>query len=453
MKKWYEIRNLAHLEAEVLIYDEIGGYGVGAEQFLRELDTITAPVINLRVNSEGGEVFDGFAIYNALKRHPARIISHVDGLAASAATYPVLAGEEVRIAKNAFLMIHNPWSLVLGESGDMRSEADLLDKLRDTIANIYVDRTGKPLDEVRAWMNAETWFTADECLANGFADVIAEQEADAEVVNRRRRSVHNCVTKRTSITNRVKALGLDNAFKPKHANAVPSPDPAFAVGDRVGVVGSPHMEGQSSGVVQTITVEPAYGILFDGSEDIHRWYVQSEIASSGSGSSKDQPMGPMSKTSSAKFTRTEKPMITPEQFQEFAAVNPDAVKTAAKDLIEQERTAAREEAVNSAKPKNATAGELKAAFPEDREFVMDRLDVDAPIHEHKIAYADRLKAVNKTLNDRLGEMRGELAKHDPASAGRNPLNLGEPKDDAAPQPVSAERKNQLRRMAGLPVKA
>src|SRR5690606_16786069 len=118
--------------------------------------------------------------------------------------------------------------------------------------------------------------------------------------------------------------------------------------------------------------------------------------------------------------------------------HPDAVQNVAKELIDQAREAGKAEGAEAAKPKNATAAELKAAFPDDRDFVMDRLDVDAPMNEHKVAYAEHLKAKNKALADEVQNLKGELAKVDPGSAGRSePLNTGDP-DTGSEKPITPE---------------
>lgn len=178
-KPWYRIRAKADDEAEVLIYDEIGqnwfGEGVTAERFIEDIQAIEAETLNVRINSVGGQVFEGLAIFNALKRHPSRVVTHVDGLAASIASVVALAGEEVRIAANAFLMVHNPHGIVIGNAGDMREMAATLDKIAGSLAETYVRRTGKSEDEVRAWMDGETWFTAEEAEEAGFVDVVTEE--------------------------------------------------------------------------------------------------------------------------------------------------------------------------------------------------------------------------------------------------------------------------------------
>lgn len=160
-------------EAEILLYDEIGFFGVDAQSFARDLKAIDAATIHLRINSPGGSVFDGVAIHNALKDHPARIIVHIDSLAASMASVIALAGDEVRMAENAFFMIHDPWTLTIGNAAQLRKDADLLDKLAEsTIRTAYIAKTGQTEAQVRAWMADETWFTAEEAKAAGFIDAI-----------------------------------------------------------------------------------------------------------------------------------------------------------------------------------------------------------------------------------------------------------------------------------------
>lgn len=125
-------------------------------------------------------MFDGAAIYNAFRQHKSKIVTHIDGLAASYASVIAMAGDEVRISKNAFLMIHNPWSIAIGDADDMRATADLLDKMQGTIAEMYADKTGKEIDEIKEIMTAETWYTAQEALEAGFVDKIEDLDEKTE---------------------------------------------------------------------------------------------------------------------------------------------------------------------------------------------------------------------------------------------------------------------------------
>jgi ATP-dependent Clp endopeptidase proteolytic subunit ClpP len=181
MKSWYAIRaatsgtagSAAGSDAEILIYDEIGAFGVTAKQFTDDLKAAgEAKTITLRLNSPGGSVFDGIAIHNALKRHPARTVVHIDGLAASIASVIAMAGDEVAMPENAMLMIHDPSGVVVGTSSDMRSTADALDRIKGGLIAAYRDKTGKPDDEIERLMAEETWLTASEAVALGFADRI-----------------------------------------------------------------------------------------------------------------------------------------------------------------------------------------------------------------------------------------------------------------------------------------
>lgn len=174
MPKWYEIKAAVNDTAEVMIYDEIGGWGIQAKQFINDLSEVTAKNIDLRLNTPGGSVFDGNAIYNALKRHPANITSYIDGLAASMGSIIALAGQQVVMADNAMYMIHNPWTVAYGDAGEFRKTADTLDKLKSSMVRIYSEKTGLSEDDVTSLMNDETWYTAEEAKESGFADEIEE---------------------------------------------------------------------------------------------------------------------------------------------------------------------------------------------------------------------------------------------------------------------------------------
>lgn len=172
--KQFKVENNAD-ESSIYIYDAIDSmFGINAQEFVKEIGALTAPVIHLRINSPGGDVFDARAIATAIANHPSKVIAHIDGLAASAATYIALAADEVQMADGGFFMIHNAWTLAFGNSGDLIAMADLLDKIDSTIVNDYAKKTGKTADEIGAWMAAETWFTAQEALDNGFVDSITE---------------------------------------------------------------------------------------------------------------------------------------------------------------------------------------------------------------------------------------------------------------------------------------
>ena len=170
-RSWYRITNQAADEAEVMLYDEVGGWlGATADEFINDLRGITAPNILLRVNSPGGQVYEGIAIANALRSHPANVTVQVDGLAASIASVIAMAGDRVRMMPNAMLMLHEASGLTVGNAADHRETAELLDKISGNIADAYAARAGGTRDEWRQVMVKETWYTAEEAVEAGLAD-------------------------------------------------------------------------------------------------------------------------------------------------------------------------------------------------------------------------------------------------------------------------------------------
>jgi ATP-dependent Clp endopeptidase proteolytic subunit ClpP len=176
--KWYEIQAKDE-SATIYIYDEISSWGITASQFVKDLNAVKAKTISLRINSPGGNVFDGMAIYNALKNHPAKVTAEIDGIAASISSIVAMAGEEIRIAENGFFMIHNAWALAIGTSAEMMKMSETLDKIDTQMEKIYAKRTGQHQENIRNMMAEETWMNADEAKAFGFADSIGDQIAAA----------------------------------------------------------------------------------------------------------------------------------------------------------------------------------------------------------------------------------------------------------------------------------
>jgi ATP-dependent Clp protease, protease subunit len=187
--RWYAIQQTENGEAEISLFDEIGFGGTSAKEFIGELKALAGQHIHLRVNSVGGSVVEGTAIYNALRRHKGGLTVHVEALAASMASVVAMAGEEVAIADNALIMIHNPWSMSMGDADDLRKEADILDKLKSTLVNAYKRKTGMDADEIADLMDEETWLGAEEAVAMGFADYIEDGlEAAASITPAEARS-------------------------------------------------------------------------------------------------------------------------------------------------------------------------------------------------------------------------------------------------------------------------
>ncbi|MFI9079127.1 head maturation protease, ClpP-related [Streptomyces sioyaensis] len=177
---WYRLRNFGGGAAALYIYDEIGYWGVTASDLVEELSELTGvTAIDVHINSPGGEVFDGLAIMNSLRAHPATVTTYVDGMAASIASVIAMAGERVVMGPHSQMMIHEGSGLCIGDADEMRKMADLLDFQSDNIAGVYQAKAGGNVEGWRSLMRAETWFTAEEAVAAGLADEVAKPKEPA----------------------------------------------------------------------------------------------------------------------------------------------------------------------------------------------------------------------------------------------------------------------------------
>ena len=173
-EKWYNIQNKAGETADIYIFDEIGTYGVTAQDFISEIKGLKDMPINLRINSLGGDVFDGMAMYNVIKRRESKTTVYIEGIAASIATIIALGADEVIMAENSLFMIHNAWGGTSGEAKDMRKTAETLDKITSELTDIYVKKTGLSVDALAEMMDEETWLNAQEAFDLGFIDTISD---------------------------------------------------------------------------------------------------------------------------------------------------------------------------------------------------------------------------------------------------------------------------------------
>ncbi len=163
--------------AIVYLYDVIDAdFGVSAAQFNTMLADLAGRPVTLRINSPGGDVFDGRAMATAIRQH-GNVTAIIDGLAASAATYVALAAKEVRIAQGAFFMIHNAWTMAVGDKNDLVETAALLEKVDGALVADYAAKTGLPVEDIVAMMDAETWMSADEAVALNFVDAVIDTPA------------------------------------------------------------------------------------------------------------------------------------------------------------------------------------------------------------------------------------------------------------------------------------
>lgn len=179
-RSWYSIqmKDESKDSAEISIYDAIGatwdGEGVTAKAFIAELSKVQAKNITLYINSPGGSLFDGVAIYNALASHGAEITAKIMGVAASAASLIAMAAHKIVMPANSFMMVHNASSWAFGTAAEMREWADTLDKIDQSMHATYARRSGKPMAEIKELLSKDTWLTAEEAVSLGLADEVQE---------------------------------------------------------------------------------------------------------------------------------------------------------------------------------------------------------------------------------------------------------------------------------------
>lgn len=189
-KKFWNFKALDEKMGELTLYGEISdiswwGDEVTPKQFKEDLDALgDIDVLNVYINSPGGDVFAGQTIHSILKRHQAKVNVYVDGLAASIASVIAIAGDTVTMPRNAMMMIHNPWTIAIGNAEEFRKLADDLDKIGESLIEAYLSKVNVERDKLIELMNAETWLTAEECKDYGFCDEIEEAKQVAACVNR-----------------------------------------------------------------------------------------------------------------------------------------------------------------------------------------------------------------------------------------------------------------------------
>lgn len=170
-------------EATIYLYDMIVNNddeaawfgGVSPQSFIKALNELKAGTIHLRVNSPGGSVFAARAIEQAIREHKSTIVAHIDGLAASAASFLIMAADQIHMAPGSFLMIHKAWTMMYGNADDLRKEAGLLDQVDSSLVKTYAKRSNQDEASIITWMAEETWLEASKAVELGFADQIADE--------------------------------------------------------------------------------------------------------------------------------------------------------------------------------------------------------------------------------------------------------------------------------------
>ena len=160
---------------DVFILDEIGGWGVYADEFIREINEHAedGKEIRVHINSPGGDVFQGLAIYNFLERR-GNVTTIIEGVAASMASIVAMAGNNIIMPENALMMIHNPWAIRVGDAEELKKAAEVLDKMGESLAMIYAKQTGVDIEEIKDLMKAETWMNGNEAVEKGFATMTSD---------------------------------------------------------------------------------------------------------------------------------------------------------------------------------------------------------------------------------------------------------------------------------------
>lgn len=213
---WNELATSTSGQAKLYLYgpiDSWGGYwGVSAAEFatvLNELDNDVTD-LELHINSPGGEVYEGIAIMNLLKNHSAKVTAVVDGIAASAASFIACGMNELVMGENTELMIHDAWGFAIGNAKDMHDYGDYLSNTSDNIASVYAKKAGGTRDSWREYMQAESWFSAEEAVSNGLADRVSDSAEDDD-------------TETDALSNRVR---FDTAALFEHPSRAHAPAPA-----------------------------------------------------------------------------------------------------------------------------------------------------------------------------------------------------------------------------------
>lgn len=184
MNSWYEMKSKSSGVLDISLHDEIGIWGISARDFIAELNNNKdAKSINLSIHSPGGNLLDALAIYNALISHSAKVYGHVAGIAASAASFVLMASDSISMPENSFIMIHNAHGGAIGEAEDLRDAADVMEKLQNIVTNIYEKRSKIDRAEIVEMMNSETWLSSEEALEKGFADTITDSISVAAKTN------------------------------------------------------------------------------------------------------------------------------------------------------------------------------------------------------------------------------------------------------------------------------
>lgn len=402
-KNWYAIRAKSEDTVEVLIYGDIGdfwyGESVTAQEFVKELQALTDKNLVVRINSYGGAVADGVAIYNAIKRHPKAKTTHIDGVAMSIASLIAMAGDTVHMAENAIFMVHAPMTGTFGNASFHLKQADMLKKYAEAMTTSYVAKTGKNAEEIRALLDdgEDHFYSAQEAKEAGFVDEITGATQDEESARYLQAALARFKVPAAVAARWPSAL----------AEVAAALSPRFALGDRIKIK-NPHDPEHEAGEIVLVSAEPVYGVAIDGMESMgmHRWYTDSELESDdASDSSMQMSHQKIPAAAAARFAAVAA-QFTPEEDVMPEPTKP-AATTAPDNVIQIEEAAVAKEQARIA----ARNTEITAMFNR----FMDR-DGVAALHSACIADPKlTTEQANAKLLAKLGEGSEPLA---PTASGR-----------------------------------
>jgi len=226
LARWTDMPMAAQDQPETItIYDVIGedpwsGGGFTARRMNAALRSIGAKDVTVKINSPGGSVFEGFAIYNELRQHKAKVTVEVMGIAASAAAYIAMAGDDIRMGLGSFIMVHNAWGMVIGNRNDLAESIITLEQIDNAQIDIFEARTGLSRDKIEAFMDAETFLSANEAVKNGFADSVMDA---ASVDTAARASIPGDILARRQMESALAKQGVGRKERSELINSLSGP--------------------------------------------------------------------------------------------------------------------------------------------------------------------------------------------------------------------------------------
>lgn len=257
--KWSEdaagVRSLERGDNVITMFDIIGedfwsGGGITAKKVAQQLRAIGDRPVEVQINSPGGDMFEGIAIYNVLREHPQAVTVKVMGMAASAASIIAMAGDTVEIGAASFLMIHNCWVLAMGNRHDMRETAEFLEPFDAAMVEVYAARSGQKADQIAAWMDAETFMSGSQAIERGFADALLP--ADKTTTDEKAKAEDRSVNELRAMELQLVSAGLTRTQARDRINKIKGTPGAAPDDDTTPGAGDPELTASLADLLATI---------------------------------------------------------------------------------------------------------------------------------------------------------------------------------------------------------